>query len=494
MKLTYRVTYFNRLISLRIISLFLLFGGSVCVSSCKKFVAINAPVTKLVSSSVYQSDATAIAVLNGIYTQLSLTNNNATPRIPNISMWLGLSADEFTLWNGGFSNQVAYYKNSLSASTGYGTEFWTNTYPLVFICNSAIEGLSNSNGLTPAVKNQLLGEAKFLRAFFYFYLVNLYGDVPLVLTSDYTANAVAARTSSNLVYKQLISDLKDAKGLLNDSYVKNDAVTIYSPGSAERVRPNKWAAEALLARAYLYTTDWADAETESTQVLNNSTLYNVLPLNNVFLKNSQEAIWQLQPVTSGTITNTADAVTFIIPSTGPSSSYPVSLAGSLLNSFEVGDKRKVSGNWIDSVVVSSVAYYYPTKYKVKTANASVTEYTMILRLAEQYLIRAEARAQLNKLVEAQSDLNIIRSRAGLPNTTAATQSALVTAILHERQVELFTELGHRWLDLKRTNNIDAVMTAVSAQKGRTWNSYQQWFPIPTNDLLTDPNLVQNNGY
>jgi len=98
------------------------------------------------------------------------------------------------------------------------------------------------------------------------------------------------------------------------------------------------------------------------------------------------------------------------------------------------------------------------------------------------------------LLDAQADLNAIRTRAGLPNTIASTQPALLTAIQHERQVELFTEWGHRWLDLKRTGNIDAVMTIICSQKGSSWSSYQQLYPLPLVDIQMDPNLVQNIGY
>jgi len=119
---------------------------------------------------------------------------------------------------------------------------------------------------------------------------------------------------------------------------------------------------------------------------------------------------------------------------------------------------------------------------------------MVLRLAEQYLIRAEARAQQNNVGGAQSDLNTIRTRAGLPNTTANDKTSLLAAIIHERQVELFSEWGHRWLDLKRSGNLDAMMAVVAPAKGATWSSNWQWYPIPSYEIVQDPNLVQNPGY
>jgi hypothetical protein len=120
---------------------------------------------------------------------------------------------------------------------------------------------------------------------------------------------------------------------------------------------------------------------------------------------------------------------------------------------------------------------------------------MVFRLAEQYLIRAEARAQQGNVSGSQSDLNAIRTRAGLPNTTANDKASLLTAIQHERQVEMFTEWGHRWFDLKRTGTIDAVMSVIAPAKGGgAWNSNKALLPLPLGDLQADQNLTQNPGY
>ena len=176
-------------------------------------------------------------------------------------------------------------------------------------------------------------------------------------------------------------------------------------------------------------------------------------------------------------------------------SNPVYLSSFLLSAYEPGDQRRVS--WVGSKTVGTNTYYYPFKYESATFNTPVTEYLMVLRLAEQFLIRAEARAQQSNLSGAASDLNMIRNRAGLTNTTATTQADMLTAIYHERQVELFTEWGHRWLDMKRIGNIDAVMggsTGVCQAKGGTWNTDWQWYPLPLYDLQQDANLVQNAGY
>lgn len=465
-------------------------------SSCKKLVEVAPPVTSINVANVYTNAGTAAAVLTGIYSKM-VFNSIGNGGITSASFLSGLSSDELTLFSGVTNiSYFQYYTNSLNTSTNT-IDFWVGIYPITFACNSAIEGLNNSNSLPPAVKQQLLGEAKFARAFCYFYLVNLYGDVPLAVSTDWQMNAALARAPKVQVWQQIIADLKDAQNLLSSNYLMSDAVSIYLTSSAERVRPTKWAANALLARTYLYQQQWDSAEVQATAIINNKGMYDTVSLNNVFLKNTKEAIWQMQPVSPGI--NTIDAQTFILPNSGPSNpNYPVYLNVALVNAFEAGDQRKV--NWVGSVTPppGSTTYYYPYKYKATTLSGSQAEYITALRLGEQYLIRAEARAQQGNVSGAQSDLNTIRTRAGLANTSANDKPSLLTAIVHERQVELFTEWGHRWLDLKRTGNIDAIMGTpgggICAAKGGSWNTNWQWYPIPLSELQKAPQLVQNTGY
>jgi hypothetical protein len=467
----------------------------VLLTGCRKLLDVGAPTTSVTSANVYSSDATAIAAVTGIYTGICNSNFQGGG-LSSMSLFPGLSADELGLFQGSgndYQLMVPYYTNNLSAITTGSADFWTVIYPLIYTANAAIDGLSNNNSLTPAVDRQLLGEAKFVRALCYFYLVNLYGDVPLVTSTDYKASADAARASQAMIWQQVTSDLASAQSLLSQNYLDGTLLN----NSSQRVRPTSWAATALLARTYLYRQVWDSAESEATLVINNTGLFGLTGLDTTFLAISPEAIWQLQPTSIGQ--NTPDAMTFIIPTTGPGSNWPVYLSSRLMNSFEPGDQRRV--DWTDSVIAGGITYYYPFKYKVDSIGAPVTEYEMVLRLGEQFLVRAEARAQEGKTTGAEGalqDLNTIRERAGLPDYSGGTDApSVLSAILHERQVELFTEWGHRWLDLKRTNSVDSVMGSpggACAAKGGTWNSYQQWYPITQTELEHDPNLVQNSGY
>jgi starch-binding outer membrane protein, SusD/RagB family len=466
-------------------------------TNCKKAIEVNSPKTNLNSGNVYNTDATAAAVLTNMYAEMSSKNISITGSdITSISLYTGVGADELALYNLNHPNLSAFYRNDLNKTSQ--PNYWNSIYSQIFLINSAIEGLNTNIKLTPSVKFQLLGEAKFLRAFSYFYLVNLYGDVPLVLSTDWTLNALLGQTSTIQIYDQMIADLISAQSLLSDKYLKGDALTPYEAGAQERVRPTIWAATALLSRVYLYIGDWINAELEATRVISNSGLFKLESLKNVFTKNNNEAIWQLQPVGNNSNSNTGEGKLFVLPNGGPNTgNNPVYLSGNLLTSFELNDQRAELGNWINKIIVGTNTYYYPYKYKVGNVITSTKEYPTIFRLAEQLLIRAEARAQLNKVSDALADLNTVRSRAGLPAANAAIDKpSLLLAILRERQVELFTEWGHRWFDLKRTGKIDGVMTVATSKKvsGATWRPFQALYPIAEYEIDKNPNLQQNYGY
>lgn len=457
----------------------------VVLCGCTKLVEVTSPITSSNKDVVYASDATATAVLTGVYSKIS--EAGITSGLNALSLYPELSSDNLALLDGVTDEDyMGYFKNSLTSLTTGGGDFWNNLYPIIFTVNSALEGLMTSTTLTVDVKQQLLGEAKFIRSLCYYYLINLYGDVPLVLSTDYKLNSTLVRTSKFMIIGQIIKDLSEAKESLSPNYL--DAAM---NATEERISPTKWAAVALLARVYLYAEQYPEAEKEATILIENRSLFDTVSLENVFIKNSKEAIWQIQPVGSF-ITNTADARFFTLPETGPNIfENKVYLTDNLLNAFELGDKRRTI--WIGTVSVNGKSFPYPAKYKNAEPFSPVTEYTMVLRLAEQYLIRAESRARQGKLNEGVTDLNIIRKRAGLLPKDAVTKEDLLISILTERRNELFTEWGHRWFDLKRLDLADEVLASV---KGNNWQTSDQLYPIPQSDMDRNPGLAgnQNPGY
>lgn len=452
--------------------------------SCKKAVEVSSPNSSLIGQTVYTDPKTALAVMTGIYDNMH-GNTSFTDGNYDIATFMGLASDEMKNYYPS-TTSIQYYTNSLLASnTNYN--FWPQFYQFIYVANSVIQGSQNSSLPTP-VKQQLEGEAKFMRAFLNFYAVNLYGDVPIVTSTDYVTNNVIKKSPQADVYQAIIGDLVSAQAMLTDDYKDAD-----NNSTGEKTRPNKATATALLARAYLYAGDYKNAELQASSLINNAS-YSLLPdLNGVFLANSDEAIWQLASV-NPTITNTLDGYYYILKST-PGGINHVTLSNNIINAFEDGDSRKA--NWIGIYKKGITNYYYAYKYKNNVVGSSPTEYLMMLRLGEQYLIRAEARAQQNE-PDALDDLNAIRTRAGLDNYAGATDKiSVLNAILHERQVELFSEWAHRWFDLKRTGNLDSVMggpNGACAAKGGTWKTTDALLPIPLSETIINPNLKQNPGY
>jgi hypothetical protein len=463
----------------------------ISFSNCTKLVQINPPTSTITTTEVFADSADAAEAILGIYTSLnsagSLTLTNGAT-----SIYTGSSSDELVLFSGSAApTENDIYTNAIQATNGdIPFYFWTPAYKCLYQVNACIEGIKASAGLSTSVQSQLVGEAEFIRAFIDFYLVNLFGNVPLIATSNYKSNALATSVPSTQIYQSMLSDLKDAQSLLPANY---------SISNGQRIRASKWAATALLARVYLYMQDYSEAETQAAQIIQNTGTFSLDTVNGVFLKNNTEAILQWNMNVSNYPFNCTTEGYNLIPynSTYPPLYY---LSAQLMGAFEPGDKRRIY--WLDSTNYSGITYYYPYKYKngasQSQANAAATEYYTVLRLAEQFLIRAEARAKQNtNLTGAIDDLNAVRIRAGLPTLPyTLLQAQVLQAIAQERRIEFFAEWGHRWLDLKRTGALDSVMAIITPQKigGRTWSSYQQFYPIPFTELQLDPNLKQNTGY
>jgi len=442
----------------------LIFPVIIGFSSCKKFVDVDASPNYIVTEAVFASDKTAISAISGLY--LQMRNQLLSVSNGGLSVYSALSADE--IYNTNPSTTAdPFYKNSIpSTNNTVSTNFWGSAYRNIYQVNAMLEGLSGSVSLTDSVRQQLKGEVRLVRAFYYFYLVNL-----LVLSTNYDANSKIARSTSGEILQQIVNDLKAAE----------EELSIHYP-STNRGRPNRATAAALLARVYLYNKDWVNAEIKASAVINAGNYSLVSNLNNVFVPNSNEIIWQIIRDNA----NTAEGSTFIPASATAKPVYAITT--SLLNSFEAGDQRKL--NWLKSNTVSGQAYYYPFKYKVRVTTP-VSEYEVVFRLGELWLVRAEARAMQNNSVGAKDDLNMIRNRSGLLAISANTQTEILNGIEQERRVELFTEWGHRWLDLKRKNKADGVLGPIKAPN---WQPTDILYPIPQVELDRNPFLVQNPGY
>lgn len=441
---------------------------------CKDFLEIDPPHTQLVREQVFESDATAIAAVNGIYRQM--TGGITGGSTGSITFLTALSADE-TLWfSGAGQNAVEFADNNILPTNPLLTSIWGESYSAIYQANAIIEGLDKSLNISAEVASRLKGEALFLRGFYQFHLANIFGSVPYIRETNYSSNSVVTKYERYKIYEMVIEDLLSAYTLLPSDYMKN---------SGERTKIIKWTAGALLSRVYLYMENWQKAREYASLVIDNKSLFSLKEnLNDVFLKNSSEAIFQLLP--TGTSNYTNEGNIFLRTPT-----Y-TSLRLELVNAFDRDDKRSL--NWIKSITNATGTFYYPTKYKQLSTNATGSEYSMVIRLSEMFLIRAEAHTKLEELDAAISDVDMIRRRAGLKplaDVKAISKTTLLDEILHQRRLELFTEWGHRWFDLKRSGQATEILSPIKIG----WTATDELFPIPEKELMLNPNLLpQNGGY
>jgi hypothetical protein len=448
--------------------------------SCDKLVDIPAPINSITASQVFSNDNEASAAVAAIYSYMSLGGQYSNLVFSNggMTIYAGLSSDELSDFYPG-SDQ--FLTNTLiSGNTTPYTVFWQPAYFDIYMANAVISNLQGSTAVSVSTRNQLIGEAEFLRALCYFYLTNLYGDVPLVLSTDFHETALMARTPQSQVYNQIILDLHDAQNFL---------VSDFSYSNGEHTRANKWAAIALLARVYLYNQNWNGADSAATAVINSGifSLLSTDSLNQVFLANSNESILQFQTLD---IRPWATAEGNSIAPSNPQGNPGYILQNDLVASFEPGDQRFSA--WV-GVELGNTTHYYPFKYKVRQGSTgNITEYYTVLRFAEQYLIRAEAEAKTGGASAAIADLNVIRSRAGLASLSDSATNVM-DLVVQERRIELFAEWGHRWLDLKRWGTAVSTLDTIPS-KGYNINTDQLLYPIPLSEIQSDPNLKQNPGY
>lgn len=450
-------------------------------SSCEDFVEIEQPDHLITREAVFNSDATASNALNGIYNQL-FRNSYANGGNRSVTFLGGISADNFKVTSN-INEIIEFGQNNITPPNSWNLDLWSSAYNVVYMTNAILEGINGPNNLSEETKKSLEGEAKFLRAFTYFYLTNLYKDVPLILSTDYQQNAITSKTDSNQIYEQVILDLEEALPLVPQDYI-----------NGERTRPNTFAVIAFLARVHLYLGNWQEAENYSTQVIEHTALYKLLDdPNEVFLANSEEAIWQLSPIGWGTsFTHTMEGNLFIAT---PTNNTLVTLSQDFMELWEDSQDNRFT-NWVDSLSTNNQNKFYPHKYKVQydASGGQIGEYSMVLRLAEQYLIRAEARARMGEVNEAITDIDTLRSRANISLLSETqqdlNQEELLNLILEERRKELFAEWGHRWFDLRRFG----ASSILSEKEDTTWEEKSLWLPIPEDELFKNPNLIQNEGY
>ena len=436
--------------------------------ACEKLLEVEVPANQIGKDEVFNDVQTANAALAGLYAGLrdkSFVAGNVSGPL------LGIYTDDLVSYaitdtDGTFA---LYNNQQIDTNTSVFT-IWSNSYQHIYAANEIIEGVTNSS-FSAADKNRIKGEALLVRSMQLFYLQQLFGDIPYPLSTDYTINQSLPKVNANEVLLKLETDLFECTNLLADDY-KN----------SERIYPNRKVAQLMLAKTYMLEQKWAKAEELLKKIVVSPLYIFQNDITKVFTKSSAHILWQLKPQNS--TDPTREALLYYFSGIAPSS---YALSPSLISSFAPNDLRKQ--NWTVMVNFNGNSWYRAEKYKNRTNNS--TEYSVVFRLEEVYLLLAETLAQQNKSTEALSYINPTRQRAGLNALQPPiAQNDLLNHILLESRKEFFAEMGHRFLDLKRAGKLSELSVVKP-----NWKSFHTLWPLPQKELLLNPNLnPQNNGY
>lgn len=372
---------------------------------------------------------------------------------------------------------------------------WAYLYEAISRANTILDNVESieSEDLSNDRKSEILAEASFLRAFHYFQLVNLWGEVPLILNKvNSTSPEVVQqeKASVNDIYAAIIADLEYARDNLPQD------------GASNPEKASRGAAYAMLAKVHAHkpNKEWDLVRDNAQEVM--ALGYRLLDdfddLWNSTSENSDESIFEIQYIGG---TNEANW--------GPQLWLPPSLTGDAWRKFNTPSKDLIAaynsegdnirrnasilmeGNlpWRDPDFPSGMV---PFPYKQREANGwSSSNNFVMLRLADIVLLYAEAQNELNNTPLAIIELDKIRDRVELPATGAVSKEDVREAIHNERRLELAFE-GHRWFDLKRWNKAEFTMNQLNRNYNVTPNKLI--LPIPQSELDRNPRLTQNPGY
>jgi len=447
-----------------LLSLLLLFAGTACND-----VLEPKPIDLLTNDVVLNDPRDVPNVELGLYT--------AVRNIIPATVIAGDFTADHLIHNGTFSQYRELGTKQITSANASVAVLWQYIYNTIYIANFILERLPDVEGVPTAQRNQVMGTAYFLRGYAFSVGLHTYGGVPLVTTTDIETNRNIPRSTSVEVLAQISSDYSAALDLVPEEATTSAYIS-------------KSAVQAGLARLNLYLGNWSQAETYASAVID-SDKYTLEPNFSTVVTTdfSSEAIFEVgysisdDPGTDGNIglNNLFVGRREIIPSN------EVVLA---LSSPESGDR--FSSITFDATKLGGIDNGWSVA-KYGTADQDNNN-VVVFRLPEMYLIRAEARAQQEKTTgdnSAQSDINVLRTRANAPTVGAVSKAQMLRLLEEERRYELAFE-GHRWYDLVRTGRSSAVMSAFSTN----WRDDYNLWPIPQREIQNNPAIAsdQNPGY
>jgi starch-binding outer membrane protein, SusD/RagB family len=438
------------------------------------------PQDKISTDQAFSTESNALKAVNGLYNILQSVYDWRVQVISDLASDITQSIDT---WDA-FIN-IDEYKTTQENSEV--EDLYIVLYRAIDLANNIISEVPKLK-LTAEKENDMLGQAYCIRGLMYFELARFWGGMPQI----YGSLGVVIRTKPS---NGLDSESYGSRALLEETYEQArfdlEKATELLPETRgtdllDRSRVVKTTSKALLSRLYLYLREYVKAEEYATEVIQDQRYELVKPFALIFsTKNTKESVFEIQ-------------YSFTDISGLRNWYFPASLGGRGGLALHDEFYKELTTDSTDerSKLVAlnpSSGTYYPTKYSL----AGNADNAHVIRLAELYLIRSEARTYLNNLIGATEDLNSIRNRAGLQDLNVQEQEALLSEILKERGKEFYEE-GHRWFDLIRTGNALSKLRNIKRKTGSQLVSlpseHRQVFPFPGSEVLANPNLIQNEAY
>lgn len=432
---------------------------AILIGGCAKFLDVQ-PRASISGENIIVDETSADAALNGVYSALRSYYSVSFQSIAY------LSGDNIQ-WTGSQSQVQEFINHQVNAENSTVTNSWRSIYIAINRANQVIKNVEEleNDVIDDAIRNRISGEAHFIRALAYFDLARTWGGVPLVTqpTEDVTDNGGLGRSTVEETYTQVLADLNTAEGLLNET--------------TNRFKATRKTVWALKARYHLYNRNWQEAIDYASRLIEDTENYELLSPYFAFFADgvtgTRESVFEIfynanelnphrgqwQPQQNGGTRQWAPNNDFV----------------NLVNDPELGGSRSAL------VAIDNQGRWYGNLYYRSPA----TDPTYVIRIAEQYLIRAEAAAELGLLEQARVDLDAVRTRAGISSTTATDAAELLLAIENERRLEFGLE-AHRWFDLVRTDRATVVLGITDPNRFL--------MPLPAEQLLIDDALEQNPGY
>lgn len=444
---------------------------------------IQSPITERESKNFYSSEDEIESAIYGVYAALQHRDLYGLyiPAIGEVSS--DNTFEEVPANDGGVFGQLDEF--TVIPGNGLIAAIWRRTYIAVQRANTVLNRIDAIAFEDEATKRARIGEMKFIRALLYFNMVRIYGDVPLVIEETTNPNDFfgQGRIPISEVYAQIEKDL-------------GEAIAVLPQSKSEAGRPAAGAAQALLGKVYLTLGRFGEAQAQLQNVVNSGNYNLATNVEGIFgieNENNTEVLFAVQ-FAAGLNGNAegSNAFSQFSPSGTVSNAKGHSLPTmELYNLYEDIDLRK--GVYLD---LTGNGIPFNNKLTPNTSNASDGGSDwIVLRYSDIILMLAEAENESGNSSIAITLLNSIRNRAGLPNTTASTQSEVRDAVDLERRLELVGE-GHRWFDLLRTGKAIETMNAWFAIQGlnRSVEINDLLMPVPQSQIDTDPAIKQNPGY